>query len=404
MNKKISLWAAAAVLTLGLPLHAQTVPTPPATPSEPVAAPTLAPAWEAKFDVGRRARTTESVGLRRYVNSKTAPDKLPAGTTVRLKEKEDLDGVEMWQVQPVAGLAAGKIGWVPRTALTQQWPAGPADTLVPMLGDRSAEVEKILTQLRLGEAKVRVTALKSLHASGITDERVFDTIAHELAAGLARSDEISGNLWSAIAVGVAAGLVGGVGAQAAAQGSMQNRGDPRSWKLEVIWFTKALGFSGYAKYRPLLEMAAETNSLGTGRLSSYAEQALEDLEQSARWNRVINDPAGHKADQSHAQTRLINVLRSGDRPLIRLALNEAARKKEAPLFDAVEAEFKALARQPLDDDQSDTVADMAEVLGRSGDLKYRATLADAAANASTKQVRGEAADMVEKLDASASKN
>jgi len=194
--------------------------------------------------------------------------------------------------------------------------------------------------------------------------------------------------------GIAVGLVGGAAAGQAVVAD-ELKGLPPHWSQEVSWLAKALGASGYAKYRPLLERVAEIDALSTG---GHANAALDGLETSARWNRIINDPANHAPEQTHEAIRMINALRSGEQRLQRNALDRAVHLNQPALFDVIEAEFKRKYKEPLDDAQNDTVAVMAKVLARNGGAKYRATLADAKANASTFEVRQAAKRMVYEID------
>jgi hypothetical protein len=355
---------------------------PTAHATVPAAQPDASP-WETKFEVGRRARVLAEVRLRRAPAGEAHFATLAAGATVGLKGKRDLEGTEWWEVLPVASRNR-QTGWVPRTELTQHWPAGPADRLGPMLGDRGAEVDTLIKRLRDGDTRVRILAVQGLYLSGITDERVFDTIAQVLAAGLAQGSQVEStrSLWA----GISAGLLLGPAGQAAAATPPINQ---RTWPQEPAWLAKGLSYSGYTKYRPLLELAAESDAPGSSSLSDHAGAALENLEQHAYWNHVINDPRNARPGRSEEVARTLNMLQSGERELVRGGVNQAARLSAQwpELNDAIEAELLKSYALELHDAAEDIAAMMAKALVGTRDPKYQATLAKVAHNTPSEKLR-----------------
>ena len=390
MSHRINAAAFALLITAAVQA-AETAPaTPPAPPATtPPAAPVLAK--------GIHAWTTREVFLRLEPAGNQQGSRLAAGVEVRVKD-QDARKPDWWQVDALDG----GWGWMMASGLTAQRAPGLADTLVPMLGDRSTEIAAIRAGLKSADVKERIAACKSLAYSGITDEALFDSIAHDLAEGLAQSDKVSGQMWGAIAVAFAAGAAGGVlgngiaGAAAGAASAVKpGERNPREWAQEVAWLTKALSWSGYSKYRPFLERASDTESLGSGRISSHAIEALANLEKFARWNRIINDPAGMRPDRSPETARLVNMLKSGDRALLREALN---RMKLQPvpspqLYDEVEAQLRAGYAADFDgnEDGEDAIALMEKALGGTGNAKYEPVLRAAQAEAKSSKIREHAA-------------
>ncbi|HUR40768.1 MAG TPA: hypothetical protein VM240_06320 [Verrucomicrobiae bacterium] len=350
--------------------------------------------WPLELKEGRRAWTSrEAVLISRYDASKVAV--LPAHAELRLIGTEKRDGALWWHVEAVAMDKAGRL---PEAALTRTWPATRADKLPPMLGDRSPEIFLLRRQLEDPDVRQRIGACKKLNLAGITDEALYDAVAARLVEGLAQTDKANSAAWTLVGqslLGVGAGAVGDL-IVAAARG--QAEFNPKHWAQEVAWLTKALGYSGYTKYRPLLERAAETDSFGTYSISKHANLALDDLENFSRWNWLINDPAGLEGGRSAEAARALNLMRSGERQLQRNGLNQIMALKDPTLFDDVEAHILQVYKHPMDGEQEDAVEIMVKVLGRARNPKYRPALVEVAANASAGDVRDMAEDMLELLD------
>jgi hypothetical protein len=338
MNKCMRFLAAGALLAVALPLSAQDAPTAAAVPAP------AGWAWGAKFEPGRRAQTTQSVVLHTQPTIKNRTAFLEAGTTVKLLAVQQHEGLEWWEVDPRSGLET-RSGWVLRTMLTQDRPASQADTLAPMIGDRSAEIAGIRTQLRSDNPRAQIAALQGLRLSGITDEPVFDEIAQMLLSGLARPDEVG---------------------------------------KEMSWVALGLATSGYNKYRPLLEYAVDT---GSGRLANHAGDALRTIDQHARWNHAVNNPRNLRPDRPAEFMHALNLLQSGHLELMRYGLDRIERLalKWPELNDAIAAELlQSYTRGP--DHEASAIA-LADALAKTNDAKYIPTLTTASREAPSERVR-----------------
>lgn len=154
------------------------------------------------------------------------------------------------------------------------------------------------------------------------------------------------------------------------------------------WVARGLSFSGNEKYIPTLEAVAKK---GVHRnLRKFGTVGLEDLQKYKVWNPVINPNHNNiAAGYPPNQVRFINMLKSDDYELIRLA---AKRIQRDQLYDHQYLDVLASViqnhYQKVDDKLSvDSVAWAVRALAGAADPKYKAMIEDIAANAENKNLR-----------------
>ncbi len=154
------------------------------------------------------------------------------------------------------------------------------------------------------------------------------------------------------------------------------------------WMAKGLGYSGNEKYRAALEEVAANAAHKNTR--KHANTALELLQRHRVWNPLIAGNGQAISGLSIEQTGYVNMLKSGDRELQRIAAkriyHERIRNKQilGVLFDEAK---KGVANPGDDRNDADAVAHMLKALAATSDPAYKPLIEDAAANAPDKNLR-----------------
>lgn len=404
--KRNALWALAACASAAVGAAAPPASAPAAQPAvipvatQPAAvnspAPAVAPAAPAGVEAPLEVRedhhawTAGPFFLQKYMGSKEGT-LLPAGTLVRVEE-EKIAGTQHWRHLKTA---SGD-GWAVQPNLTAQRPAGLADTLAPMVGDRSAEIARIRADMDSPDLKTRIAAYKSLQLSGITDEALFDEIAHRFAIGLAQSGAVSDQVWraawgAAAAAGSAVGALTGRGVYSTAGSASDQKINVRDRSQTMPWQARALGSSGYSKYWRLLDDGAADTAITNYHIDDHSEVALNELDKYAVWNRIINSADNQKDGRSADEVRTLNMLRSGIRELQRESLKRIKEQGAAhpELYDEVEAQLVPSATVDFGTDREaeDAAALMTTALASSANAKYVPALQKVSAEARSEKLK-----------------
>jgi hypothetical protein len=183
--------------------------------------------------------------------------------------------------------------------------------------------------------------IESLAWKGVSDPRVFDPLERRIA-------------------------------QRAEEGH-----NDRRVKNEVALYMRALGFSGQAKYRPLLEQYKSDLDYG-----KYARDALAEQPNYQRWNPVISNRANFDPAYSDEVNRIRNMLLADDFDLKKLGAKRVYyENKDAVLLDVLAEQLRA-NYMTNEENKSDSVAWMAKALGSAHQAKYRPLIEEVATRAS----------------------
>lgn len=167
--------------------------------------------------------------------------------------------------------------------------------------------------------------------------------------------------------------------------------DDRQVKKEVGLSLRALGFSGQAKYRAVLE---EYRSDPT--YERYARDALEDMPDYQRWNPIISDRATFDPRYSDDVNRIRNMLLSNDFNLKKVGAKRVYfQNKDDVLLDILAAQISA-SYMSNDGSGGDSIAWMVKALGSAHRPKDRPLIEEVAANAPDKTVVRHARKVLER--------
>jgi hypothetical protein len=114
----------------------------------------------------------------------------------------------------------------------------------------------------------------------------------------------------------------------------------------------------------------------------YAKNGMSDLPHYQAWNPVISDRSTWNPNLSDDDNRLINMLRSNDFVLKRLAGKRIYfDNKDPAVLEAAAAAIKASYRDKHSGDDADCLAWMIKGLGSAKQLQYRPLMVQVAAEA-----------------------
>lgn len=204
--------------------------------------------------------------------------------------------------------------------------------------DRSEEAARLLNALRTGSSTQRIQTAKLITQSGIEDRALYETVAALLKAGYAK-------------------------------------GTDADHVDEMSWLCKALSASGDPRYKALLSEVAQQSP--SSKLTHYAEQSIDMIEEYARRTAILKSTATWQADLSADENRLLNMLNSGNIQLKRDAAKRVVRsiKVHDKVYEVVATQLLAmLAGSNSASEHIDTMAWMCKALAASGYSKYGETL------------------------------
>jgi hypothetical protein len=203
-----------------------------------------------------------------------------------------------------------------------------------------------------GEKSAHVPAVRTLAWMGVSDARVFDVVEQLLKSD---ADAARGN---------------------------------RIEQDRVAHYVRALGFSGNAKYMPVLQ-----SYVGDRTYERAANNALRDFPSYQKWNAIISNRAGFDAKYSDDVNRVMNMLAAEDVQLKGLGARRIfhAPHHDEVLLERLAQEAKANYARSADPETSDAIAWMLKALGSARDPKYAALLEEAAKGAPDRKIRNGAA-------------
>ena len=219
-------------------------------------------------------------------------------------------------------------------------------------GSKDEMIDDNLGTLRNAAKPVKMKMLERLQWSGLSDERLFDEIAN-LSPERYQSKEMD----------------------KAEVGVLSHR-------------ARALGFSGNAKYRSILEDIQNTG--GHRKLRGHAKKALAEMDRFRHQNELV---AQSKLDVSGKpfEVGVYMKMLATDEPVVQRNGARAIYHEnvlDAEVMALIADKLKAMYLQEgLSADAQDTGAWFAKVLGEKANVDYRDLLTDAAENSPSKKVR-----------------
>lgn len=214
--------------------------------------------------------------------------------------------------------------------------------------DRTTEVQGYVEALQSNNIGARITALKKITNSGLSDRPLFDSVQARLLGGY----------------GVDPGNDEGVD--------------------EVSWMCKALASSGIPDYKDTLAKVAR--EAPSQKVRNYAQQSLGLVDGYAERNALLSKQTAETQGLPPEVARLVSMVRAPDPRLKKDAAKVITRSsfREPRLFDAVSEELLAGVKRSED---SDTLAWLCKALAASGDRKYRAVLEQVLQGAGDEKLR-----------------
>lgn len=167
---------------------------------------------------------------------------------------------------------------------------------------------------------------------------------------------------------------------------------------EMSWLCKALSSSGDQRYAVLLQEVA--NKADHQKLRKYARQSIEQIDENAKRQEVINAKSNWNAKLTDQENRLINMLNSGDPATVRDAAKTIYRSKvlDSAVYDDIEKNILTMlpnvSGSPL---YSDTVAWLCKALSISANGKYAKTLNEVVSSAPNISLKSHARKALSKL-------
>jgi hypothetical protein len=224
--------------------------------------------------------------------------------------------------------------------------AGPALAASP-----EEDVQRFIAIFQQSDATAQNRAVEDLAWMGLSDLRLFDPIEQRILAE-----------------------------ERAARES-------RAEKDRIARYMRALGFSGRPKYRSTLNRFTLDQVY-----MRYADQAIKDLPYYQRWNPIISARADWDPNLSDEANRVMNMLRSDDLLLQRIAAKRVwFGIQDEPALDLLAARLRDAYPKEWQGEEADSVAWMAKALGRADKGKYRSLLDEVVAGSPTRGVRNQAA-------------
>jgi hypothetical protein len=155
----------------------------------------------------------------------------------------------------------------------------------------------------------------------------------------------------------------------------------RQDKNRVARYIRALGFSGQTKYRPTL-----TKLLPDTIYQRFAAAALEDQPLYEKWNPIISNRASFDPKYSDDVNRVMNMLRSDDLMLKRVAAKRVFFANQDDMLLEMLAKDVRANYAITDPKLSDAVAWMVKALGNARKEQYKPLLQEVLAKAKDRGV------------------
>ncbi|MCW3172719.1 hypothetical protein [Shewanella subflava] len=153
------------------------------------------------------------------------------------------------------------------------------------------------------------------------------------------------------------------------------------------WLAKGLGYSGNEKYRASLQ--AIVNGDYHRKLQKYAQEGLNNIDQFAIWNPILNDKSQYDANQPQQLNVLANALASSDLALKRMAAKQITNKRiyDEFILEKLAHQLTSLDLLKQDKLSIDTYAWIAKAIASSGNEKFKPVIANLAETAPEKKLR-----------------
>ncbi|HRE19087.1 MAG TPA: hypothetical protein PLW86_18785 [Rhodocyclaceae bacterium] len=158
----------------------------------------------------------------------------------------------------------------------------------------------------------------------------------------------------------------------------------RDEKNRVARYIRALGFSGQPKYLPTIQRFINDRDY-----DRYAKAASEDLPNYQRWNPIISNRASFDSKLSDDANRVMNMLKSKDLMLKRVAAKRIYFANNEPVLLQVLADDLRVLYPTVrsGDDPVDAVAWMVKAIGNAKQEAYRPLLQEVLLSAPSDKVR-----------------
>jgi hypothetical protein len=226
----------------------------------------------------------------------------------------------------------------------------------PIFGqnDRSSEMSSLMSDLDSTSSMRRVSAAKIITRSGFNNQELYKKIAAMLKADY-------------------------------------DKGSDSSHIDEMSWLCKALAASGDDQYTTLLnEIAALSPST---KLQRYAKESASGIDEYAKRQAILNSQKTWDNKLNNEENRLVNMLQSGDLPIIRDAAKTISRSHSMHqvVYDATEKQINTMIPEiGTSSLHSDTLAWLCKALSASGNAKYSKTLESVISNTSNSSLQNHA--------------
>lgn len=219
--------------------------------------------------------------------------------------------------------------------------------------DRSAEIEQYLGLVVSESVQSRRQAAADLAWVGLSDRRLFEPLAARLRQ------------W-------------------------RQAGAPAGDNEEMLSYVGALGGSGLAEYRGLLQ------ELAAGQpqpVADAATAALEELDYSTRWNTIISDDAHVSAQVPFPIALYLNMIQSGDPALVQRGAErvQAERLENEFVLRALETVLDAEYLHREQEEWVQALVAVCDAIAYAGGPAYRTVLERVARHAASRELRKSAA-------------
>lgn len=151
----------------------------------------------------------------------------------------------------------------------------------------------------------------------------------------------------------------------------------------ISWLIIALGFSGQEKYENTLKRIINLYSVNS-TYQKHAADSLKHIDWYIEWNEIISDESKFNPKETDEVNRFVNMLRSDDYLLIRIAAKRIHYQHLYPeyLLDVLQETIRNYYNDPVYDTyQPDAVAWMLKALAGSRNRKYIPVIIEVIENA-----------------------
>lgn len=209
--------------------------------------------------------------------------------------------------------------------------------------DKNEKIDNYLSIFKSNDIKKEKTACNELQWSGLTDTRLFDAIEKKYHS-------IDTEQYDKIKLDLAA------------------------------YYLKALGASGQSKYRQTLQQSTESKQK---KIRRHGKIALDNLENYARWNKIISQPSASDPSASNVITRFNNMINSDEWELRRIASKRIYHEHlfDEKILNTLNQKITEVYKIEISGRVAiDALNWMMKALASTGDKKYLPTLEEVSEN------------------------